>query len=326
MKEYRSISDTEVEVRLSVTPSERGLRLDRFIQQQIPRLSRQRVQNIIERGVVDQDGKATKPSRIVKVGDVYVWHREVEADTGEIPEVGILFESDDLLVVDKPANVVVHPTAKVFKATVTSWLNVHRPDAKIAHRLDRETSGAFVCGKHGFCRYLKAQFRDGTVKKTYLAIVRGSPKFDAHVCDLPLLLDDESTLGVKMRVDEANGMASRTRMRVVQRMGDLSLVECKPETGRQHQIRVHLWALGHPILGDKLYGVEDAIFREAADHGLTERVLLATGAPRHLLHAKEVAIPLPSGEVQIVEAPLPQDFVDRIASWVETPSHTDLLG
>lgn len=308
MKEYLSLSDTEVEVRLSVTPSERGLRLDRFIQRMIPRLSRQRIQRIIEDSVRDQDGRTTKPSRMVKVGDVFWWRREVEADTGEIPSLDVLYEDERMLVVNKPESVVVHPTAKVFRSTVTAWLNENRPDAKIAHRLDRDTSGVFVCGKGDFTRYLKAQFAAGTMRKTYLAVVKGVPSFDSMACSLPMRLDDTSSLGVKMCIDEVGGMQSLTLLRVLQQRDGLALVEAKPRTGRQHQIRVHLHALGLPLLGDKLYGVPEEVFKEAADHGVTEAVLQATGARRHMLHAYRIEVPLPEQRVLSVSAPLPADF------------------
>ena len=307
LKTYTSVTDTLVEVRLEVPLSDRGMRLDRFVQRHIARLSRERVQHIIKESMRDGEGKATKPARIVKAGETFVWQREVTPDAGEVPELEVLYEDDLFLAVNKPAGVVVHPTAKVFRQTVTAWLREHRPEATIAHRLDRDTSGVLLCGKGRAGALLKEQFRRSRVRKVYLAIVRGEPVWETCTFAQAMMLDDRSALKVKMRIDPA-GLPSLTHARVLERHGDHALVECRPATGRQHQIRVHLHHAGHTIVGDKLYGVPDDVFREAADLGITANVLAATGARRHLLHAAELHWLGANGEPHVAHAPLPSDM------------------
>ncbi|MCC6811601.1 MAG: RluA family pseudouridine synthase [Deltaproteobacteria bacterium] len=313
MKQYKTIADTLVEVTIEVPLGDQGLRLDKFIQKHIPRLSRTRVQGIIDHGMHDQGGRPVKASRLVQVGDRFTWQREVENEIARPIDLPIIFEDERFLVLNKPGDLVVHPNASTWRNTVTAWLNDHRPEAKIAHRLDRETSGVLVCGKGKWAAWAKELFRLSRAKKTYLAVVRGAPSFETLRIDLPLMLDETSSLKVKMRVDEARGMPSVTHVEVLERFAEHTLVRCRPETGRQHQIRVHLWALGHPLLGDKLYGVSDDIFKESADHGATARVLEATGAARHMLHAAELAIPSPDGGEMVFRAPMHDDM----AAWVQ---------
>ncbi len=307
MKQYTSLSDTRVEVRVEVPLSDRGMRLDRFLQRHISRLSRERVQQIIKQGVRDGEGNATKPARLVKAGEVFIWQRDVVADTSEVPSLEVLYEDELFLAVNKPAGVIVHPTAKVFKNTVTAWLREHRPEATIAHRIDRDTSGVLLCGKGRAGAVLKEQFRRSQIKKIYLAVVRGVPDWETLRIDTAMMLDDRSPLKVKMRID-AEGLPSLTEVRVIERGADRALVECQPQTGRQHQIRVHLHSVGHTLVGDKLYGVAEDVFREAADHGVTERVLAATGAARHLLHASQITWRGTAGEPLVARAALPLDM------------------
>jgi 23S rRNA pseudouridine1911/1915/1917 synthase len=283
------------------------MRLDRFVQKHIPRLSRTRVQEIIARGILDGVGRTGKAARRVQVGEVFSWCREVEVEALRPIVMPVVHEDDRVVVLNKPGDLVVHPTERVWRNTVTAWLREHRPDAKIAHRLDRETSGVLVCGKGTIAPWLKEKFRLGTAKKTYLAIVKGVPDFDDKRVDHAIMLDDKSPLKVKMRVDPS-GLPSVTDVRVLQRFADHALVECKPHTGRQHQIRVHLWALGYPLLGDKLYGVDDDIFREGADFGATDRVIAATGAPRHMLHAAVLDL----GDGYRFEADMHEDMHEHV--------------
>ncbi len=307
MKQYRNIADTIVEVTVEVPLGDQGLRLDKFIQKHLPRLSRNRVQQIVDKGMFDANGKAAKASRIVRVGEKFCWQREVENEIQQDIRIPILYEDERFLVLNKPGNLVVHPTASVWRNTVTAWLRENNPEAKIAHRLDRDTSGVLICGKGRWSPYLKEVFRLSRARKTYLAIVRGVPEFESQRVTLPMMLDDKSSLKVKMRVDDY-GLPSVTDVEVLERYRDTALVRCKPETGRQHQIRVHMWALGHSLVGDKLYGVDEAIFREAADEGATENVIAATGAHRHLLHAAQLAIPSPDGGELVFDAPMPEDM------------------
>jgi 23S rRNA pseudouridine1911/1915/1917 synthase len=314
VKSYTPVDETLVEVSIEVPQGDQGMRLDQFIQRHISRLSRTRVRDIIHRGVIDRTGKSAKPAQRVRVGEVFSWRRQVEPEELRPMDLRIIHEDDEVLGLNKPGDLVVHPTAKVWRNTVTAWLRDNNPTAKIAHRLDRETSGVLVCGKGPGAQWLKERFRLGQAKKTYWAIVKGEVDFEEQRVDLPLMLDETSPLKVKMCVDKVRGLSSVTHVRVLERLRGHTLVECRPETGRQHQIRVHLFALGFPLLGDKLYGVSEAIFKESADHGSTLRVRQATGAARHMLHAFSLEVKTPRGEELVLCAPLHDDMRDMLQS------------
>lgn len=312
MKIFTALREDLVEISLSVSNSDNNLRLDQFIQRYFSRLSRQRIQAIIKEKVIDQNGFKTKPSRRVRPGDVFFWKKSVTPEDDYEFELDILNDDENLLAINKPSGLLVHPSAKISKKTVTAWLLKNNPTAKIAHRLDRETSGVLLCGKNQYCNKLKAYFKAGKIQKTYLAIAKGRASFIQKTVSLPLMLDQRSSLKVKMCVDENFGVESITHMQTIATSDNYSLIRCEPKTGRQHQIRVHLHALGHPLLGDKLYGVDETIFRESADSGMTERVLEATGAARHLLHAAEIHFTDDSGRIYHITAPIPEDMAALI--------------
>jgi 23S rRNA pseudouridine1911/1915/1917 synthase len=275
-----------------------GLRLDRFIQIRIPRLSRTRAQRIIRACAFRHDGTRRRPAELVRFGEVVLLVRERFIEPEVPTDFDVLLDDGAVLAVDKPPGLPMHPSATYHKNTLTYQLR-ERFGAEggfvpqIAHRLDRETSGIVLCGRTRDAeRALKACFEGHRVQKTYLAIVRGEMQDDTRRIELAMQ-PVTSGLHVMMELRE-DGLPAQTDLRVLARANGHSLVELYPRTGRQHQLRVHLSAIGHPIVGDKLYGPErEAPFLELIETGMTPELLERLGHPRHALHAHAIALPHP---------------------------------
>jgi len=280
-----------------------GVRLDRFIQGRIPRLSRSRVQKIIRACAYRSDGSRRRPSEIVKAGEVVLLVRE-RFEEPDVPlDFGVLLDDGVVLAVDKPSGLPMHPTATYHKHTLSHLLRQRYAAGggfapQIAHRLDRETSGVVLCGKTRSAeRTLKMAFEAHRVQKTYLAIVRGELEREQLRIDLPMAPVSEG-LHVLMAV-RPDGLAAQTDLCVRARRAGHSLIELAPRTGRQHQLRVHLAAIGHPIVGDKLYGPErEAPFLEYIETGMTPALERRLGHARQALHAHAVTFAHPSGGAQ----------------------------
>ncbi len=312
----------EYEVPFRVELNYAGWRLDRYLAEKIRRLSRTKVQEIIKTHLVHDEPRALKASTQVWPGLEFRLRRKRDPEPDGPRDFSVVYEDEDLLVVDKPAGLAIHPSARYYLNTLTTLLRERQPAGEkwdIAHRLDRETSGIVVCGKRPeISRKLKMAFeRAGTIRKEYLAIVHGWPAGDREI-DLPLALLDHP-LRVKMGVvPEPEGKPSLTGMKVEGRFRveglpwrgpELALVRCFPRTGRQHQIRVHLAAVGHPIVGDKIYGPSDRYFADFADGVLADEARAELVLPRHALHAAAITLPHPrDGKALRVEAPLPADM------------------
>ncbi len=258
-----------------------------------------------------EDGRPRRPSERVREGEVVLLVRprfeEPEAPT----HFDVVYEDEAMVVVDKPPGLPVHPSATYHRNTLTYLLRERYPEQTphLAHRLDRETSGVLVCARTlDDERHLKKAFEQRKVEKIYLAIARGRMTDDEGRVDLPLGRPDEG-LHLLMEVRD-DGAPSRTRYRVVARAQDHTLVALRPETGRQPQLRVHLAALGHPILGDKLYGPEGCQpFLEYVDDGMTPELAARLGHDRQALHAHRLRVTHPrTAEPIALVAPLAQDL------------------
>ncbi len=298
-----------LEVRFVVEEHCSGWRLDRYLHHKIPRLSRTRVQRIL-RVQVTLDGRgALRPSVRVRAGQPLVMRRPIPPEPDAPTAFGVLFEDDVVLAIDKPAGLAMHATARYHRGTLTWLLRAQRPGEPIAiaHRLDRETSGIVLCGKTtAAATALKGAFARRAVAKRYLAVVEGDLRGEG-VIDRPLALARESPIRVKMEVAQ-DGLPSRTRWRSLDRRGAITLVEAIPETGRQHQIRVHFAAIGHPVAGDKLY-LDDAIFVAFAAGALGDEARARLRIDRHALHAASLATAHPTtGALLRIESPLPADM------------------
>ncbi|MDQ7007657.1 MAG: RluA family pseudouridine synthase [Acidobacteriota bacterium] len=310
MKDSEAITRT----RFRVHPAMAGYRLDQFLMRMIPRLSRNRIQKAIARRVRLSWDAPVKPSTPVREGgEVIIESPHPEEASIDFDPV-VLYEDEDLLAIDKPPGLVVHPTHNHLRNTVISLLRRRRgeDDLTLAHRLDAETSGVLLLSRHRWAaRKLQTAFERGKVRKHYLALVFGHPVEDAFVCRQPLGYHSADTVVYRQSPLAAQTRECETRFRVLRRVGRLSLVEAELLTGRRHQIRAHLALEGHPVVGDKLYGLEDRQVRQylkagELDDALRERL----GADRCQLHCHSMVFPHPrreSGEIA-VRAEMPADM------------------
>jgi 23S rRNA pseudouridine1911/1915/1917 synthase len=307
-----------------VPPELAGQRLDVFMRGQLRRTSRTRTQWIIRASAYDERGRRLKPNvRVQSEQQIFLWRLPWDEDP--VPtDVRILYEDDHLLAVDKPANLPVHPSARYHKNTLIKVLQAARPRAflSLGHRIDRETSGVLLVSKTPECdRALKRRLehRDG-VDKTYAALTWGIPEDASGARSFRLVrgveLDPTNAFRVKMRVsDEPGALFAATRFQVQETRRaagtgrTYARVRCDLETGRQHQIRLHLSSLGAPIVGDKLYGPDEELFARGVDGELTEDDVALLELPRHALHAARLALAHPiTGAPLEIESPLPEDI------------------
>jgi 23S rRNA pseudouridine1911/1915/1917 synthase len=295
MPEARPLATTEL------VADRAGERLDVFVARMLPGLTRSRVQKLIEGGFVAVAGLRAKAALRLEAGQavrVDVPPATEGAAQAEPIALDVLYEDSDLLAVNKPPGMTVHPSPGHPRATLVNAILAHCHDLSgvggvlrpgIVHRLDRDTSGVILVAKndaahHALARQLKAR----TVEKTYVALVEGTPRPSEGVIDAPIARDPRNRQ--RMAVVEG-GRESVTAYRVVERFPGYALLEARPKTGRTHQIRVHLAAIGHPIIGDRLYGKPSPL------------------VGRQFLHAKCIAFEHPrTGERMELEAPLPEDL------------------
>jgi 23S rRNA pseudouridine1911/1915/1917 synthase len=302
-----------IPLRLRVPPECEGWRLDHFLKHRIRRLSRTKIRSVIEEQVRLADGRRPRPALTVRTGETIIVDRPAPVEP-EVPRhFEILAEDEFFLALDKPAGLPMHTTAKFWKNTLVALLRERYPDQglQICHRLDRETSGILLVARGPIAAsFLKRAFAQRKVKKRYLALVHGVPMIPEGVIDQPMRLVDSQThimMGVM-----SDGLPAVTQYRVLKTFAEHALVEASPETGRQHQIRVHLASIGHPIVGDKLYGASEQAFMDYCDSGMTPDLLAAfDGLPRHALHAAWLCFPHPqTHEPVTIESPLPSDLVE----------------
>jgi len=204
--------------------------------------------------------------------------------------ISILYEDEDIVAADKPEGLAAIPERRPQSASLVELLQAQRGERLyIVHRIDKETSGLILFARNAEAhRRLNRQFEKRCVEKTYLALVHGRLANDDGVIDAPLRQCGSG----RVAVDPQRGKPSVTEFRVVERFATTTLVEARPRTGRRHQIRVHFYHLGHPILGDPLYGDK------------TQQA----GYPRLMLHAQTIKLQLPSGQNKTLESPLPKSF------------------
>jgi 23S rRNA pseudouridine1911/1915/1917 synthase len=254
-------ADEPQDRRFTIDAQYAGWRLDRALAQLMPEHSRSRIKGWIDAGRVTIDGLRVEPARHLASGDCVLVQQgettDATRDAAEPLALSIVHEDDALIVVDKPAGLVVHPGSGNRAGTLLNGLLHHAPAlvrlprAGIVHRLDKDTSGLMVVAKTAVVQTdLVRQLAKRTVEREYLAIVRGD-------LDHPIIVDApigrHPTRRTEMAVVDA-GKEARTRVSVVERLGVATLVRCRLDTGRTHQIRVHLAAIDHPLIGDATYG------------------------------------------------------------------------
>lgn len=254
---------------LLVTEEDKGVRLDIFLTRHLPRLSRTQAQRLIEKDAVLINGKPGKANYKVRAKDVIACRipapEPMQVEPEAIP-LDILFEDEDLLVVNKPQGMVVHPANGNYRGTLVNALLYHCPDLSgingilrpgIVHRIDKDTSGLLVVAKNDEVhRELARQIKDHLVKREYLALVHGTMMEPGGIIEAPIGrdLNDRQKMAVVLK----NSKKAITEYHVLERLVDYTLVECRLRTGRTHQIRVHMAYLNHPVVGDAKYGPKKA--------------------------------------------------------------------
>jgi len=293
---------------ISLTASEADQRLDQFLTASIPDLSRSEAQRLIKAGEVLVNDKPSKPAyRLVVDDQIQVTIPPAEKETIEPENISldVLYEDNDLVIVNKPAGMVVHPAFGNMSGTLVNAALARWPEmesvggierAGIVHRLDKDTSGVIVLAKTPqVLEALQAQFKARTVSKRYLALVEGVPSSSTGLIEAPIGRDPKQR---KRMAVVRNGREAATRYNLLEDFDSFSLLELELLTGRTHQIRVHLAWLGHPVVGDSVYG-----FRK-------QRIKMK----RLFLHAANLQIDSPSnGERLEFEAPLPVGLEDTLA-------------
>jgi len=309
--------------RFTVSAEDAGRRLDLYLASRLTDLSRTRIQELVEQGHVRIGQRLVRRAQRVTPGDIIeieiLPRPPLRAAPEEIP-LDVLYEDEDVIVVNKPAGMVVHAGAGAARGTLVNALLHHfgtlssvggnlRPG--IVHRLDRGTSGAIVAARNDAAhRVLAEQFRSRTVSKTYIALLHGRMPRDSGTIARPIARDPQRRTRMTARL--ARGRVAQTDWRILLRLGNFTLVEAEPRTGRTHQIRAHFAAAGHALVGDTLYGAP----REVRVAGFSPSPLA-----RVFLHAARLSFAHPrTGATVAVRAPLDPDlrnYLNELAQAVD---------
>lgn len=296
-------------INLKTSELDASKRIDVFLSEQNPEFSRSQIASFISRGLVSVNGIPTKSSYRIKSGEIIEILIPPLPPTTLIAEdipLSIIYEDADVLVIDKPAGMVVHPAAGNWSGTLANALLSHLPNIDgvgeagrpgIVHRLDKETSGLMMVAKNTYAhRKLSRQIKDREITKVYLCLVRGNPKSDEGTISGEIGRDTHNRK--RMAIVES-GRVAETSYKVMHTYSESSLVEAYPKTGRTHQIRVHFSSIGHPIIGDSLYGGTNKSLK------------------RQFLHSTRLGFWLPSNQQYVeFESNLPCDlkiFLDELA-------------
>lgn len=294
------------ENRWLITDADAGRRIDSWIRDRLEGVSRSHLQKMIERKEVLVNGQPVKSNYRLKAHDklcitVDTAPEAVDILPQDIP-IDIIYEDDDLLIINKPKGMVVHPAAGHWDGTLVNAIMYHCRDRLsgingqlrpgIVHRIDKDTTGSLVICKNDRAHILVAdQIAEHSIRRSYEGIVLGSLPEDSGTIDAPIGRDPRNRK--RMAIERTHGKPATTRFRVLERFKDYTYARFDLETGRTHQIRVHMASLGHPLLGDEVYGPKKCPFR-------------LTG---QTLHAKTIGLVHPStGEYMEWEAPLPDYF------------------
>ncbi|WP_223226091.1 RluA family pseudouridine synthase [Sporomusa sp. GT1] len=294
------------ETRIETMSDEQGLRIDVLLAKRFPELSRSHLQKLIADDLVTVNGKLIKANYKVQAEDsiriIFPEAKPVEIAAEAIP-LDILYEDADIIVINKPRGMVVHPAAGNYAGTLVNALLEHCQDLSgingeirpgIVHRLDKDTSGVMVAAKNDRAHIaLAEQIKNRTASRKYVAIVHGTIAEEQGIINAPIGRHPSDRK--KMAVTFSNSKEAITRFRVIERFINYTLVECKLQTGRTHQIRVHMQYISHPVVGDPKYGPEKKRFAISGQ----------------ALHSAELSLKHPiSGEELLFTAPVPPDMAD----------------
>jgi 23S rRNA pseudouridine955/2504/2580 synthase len=292
--------------KVTVGEDRQGQRLDNFLLGELKGLPRSRLYRLLRKGEVRVNGSRVKPELRLKSGDIIRIPPVRLGEKAPAPQAGtrllaqlgeaILYEDNDLIVINKPTGLAVHGGSGIKLGLIESMRQL-RPDAKaleLVHRLDRDTSGCIMLAKRrSALHWFHAALSSGGVEKRYLALADGAWPAHCDEVNAPLR-KNQLRSGERMVSVSADGKACLTRFKIKQSNATASLIEAEPVTGRTHQIRVHALHAGHPLVGDSKYGLEDI-----------NRRFKAMGCDRLFLHAASLRLKLPAGRLLEVQAPLP---------------------
>ena len=282
-----------------------GIRLDKYVAETLPQFSRSYAQKLIEQGYILVNKRSAKASQRLNSSDrITIKLPPTTVLTAESTPLTIVYEDKDIIVVDKPAGLVVHPAPGHPSQTLVNAVLAHCPNLAmsgdlirpgIIHRLDKDTSGLIVIVKNDHARQcLGSQFKSRTVTKGYLVLVRGRLSPERGIIEAPIGRDPHHRK--RMTIVE-NGKEASTQYQVKRYLGNYTLLDVTPKTGRTHQIRVHLSAIGYPVVGDLVYGTK------------CRREAIESGVKRQFIHAYRLGFRLPSNdEYQEFTSPLPVDL------------------
>lgn len=301
------------QINLEVLPEDADSRIDRFLAQQIPEQSRSFLQKLIREEQITVNGRPVKANYRLQPEDQVL----VVVPDPQLPDIlpeniplDILYEDSDVLVINKPKGMVVHPAAGHYSHTVVNAVMYHCQDnlsgingvmrPGIVHRIDQDTTGAIVICKNDHAHQsLALQLKEHSITRSYRAIVWNNLKEEEGTVDRPI--GRHPVDRKKMAVNEKNGKRAVTHYRVLERFGRFTYIECRLETGRTHQIRVHMASIGHPLLGDEVYGPSG------------KQPFRLQG---QCLHAMTLGFVHPStGEYVEFEAPLPEYFTQLLRNF-----------
>ena len=317
--------------RVVVDKGQKQVRIDKYLFERLVNSSRNRIQKAADAGFVMANGKPVKSSYKVKPNDVLTLMLDrPRYENDIIPEdipLNVVYEDDDLMVINKPAGLVVHPGCGNYHGTLVNAIAWHLkdnpkydpndPQVGLVHRIDKNTSGLLVVAKTAFAKaHLGKQFFDKTTKRTYNALVWGSLKEDNGTVVGNITRNPRNRLQMCVSPDESVGKYAVTHYRVLERLSYVSLVECNLETGRTHQIRVHMKHIGHTLFNDDVYG-GDEILKGTHFNKYSQFVRNCFKlCPRQALHAKTLGFVHPStNEMMFFDSELPADFVAMLDAW-----------
>lgn len=291
--------------KFKITPDDKGVRIDKYLADNIPDVTRSSIVNLVEGGSVIVSGKTVAKNYKLRAGDeieiTIPDPVEYEAKAENIP-LDIVYEDNDLLVVNKPKGMVVHPAAGNYEGTLVNALLYHCKDELsgingvmrpgIVHRIDKNTSGLLIVAKNDKAhKHLANQIQEHSFTREYEAVVHGNFREDSGTVDAPI--GRHHTERKKMTVTDRNSKNAVTHFEVIKRFGKYTHIKCILETGRTHQIRVHMAYIGHPVAGDDVYGVKKE----------------KTSFPGQCLHARKIGFVHPtSGEYLEFSSDLPEYF------------------
>ncbi|MGE3175360.1 MAG: RluA family pseudouridine synthase [Planctomycetota bacterium] len=320
----RDLSRPLEQLRFLVDARFDGQRLDVVLATVLPWRSRASIRRLLDGGFVHLTGRAPTASRRLRAGETIVVDVPPRAEPNPDPGAGvdypIVYEDRWMVAVDKPAGLCVHPAGRRLDGTLMQALHrrYRRPEdpahdvvPRLLHRIDVETSGVVAVGLDEQFHHLVArQFEDREVQKTYLAVVHGRPAADVGTIDWSIGPDKRSPVRLKLEARrDGTGLSAVTEYRVVRANDRYALVELRPRTGRTHQLRVHMAALGCPLVGDKVYGGDERIFLEHLEGRLSDASRERLVLDRHALHAHSLRFHHPMlDRAMVLEAPLPADL------------------